>query len=143
MVSLRINPYSGIIFNGLLCNITKYRRLFSKHTKDISTKILTIEHVLPQTVNDDSQWGEWWPNPDERSQWVHKIDNLLPLAKRTNSQAQNYDLDMKKEEYFGGKASVAAYALMTQILMCPEWKRETVKARQDELIKVYRKNWDL
>ena len=41
------------------------------------------------------------------------------------------------------KAGVAAYALTTQVLMYPEWKPEIVKARQDELIKVYRKNWDL
>ena len=107
------------------------------------SKILTIEHVLPQTVNDGSQWSEWWPDPDERTQWVHKIGNLLPLAKRTNSQAQNYDFAQKKEKYFRGKAGVAAYALTTQVLMYPEWKPEIVKARQEELIAVYRKNWDL
>lgn len=107
------------------------------------SKILTIEHVLPQTVNDGSQWEKWWPDADERAQWVHKIGNLLPLAKRTNSQAQNYDFELKKEKYFRGKAGVAAYALTTQVLMYPEWKPEIVKARQDELIKVYRKNWDL
>ncbi len=107
------------------------------------SKILTIEHVLPQTVNDGSQWAEWWPDPDERAQWVHKIGNLLPLAKRTNSQAQNYDFDLKKEKYFRGKAGATAYALTTQVLMYLEWKPQTVKERQDELIKVYRKNWDL
>lgn len=107
------------------------------------SKILTIEHVLPQTVNDGSQWAEWWPDPDERAQWVHKIGNLLPLAKSTNSQAQNYDFDLKKEKYFRGKAGVTAYALTTQVLMYLEWKPQTVKERQDELIKVYRKNWDL
>ena len=107
------------------------------------SKILTIEHVLPQTVNDGSQWAEWWPDPEERAQWVHKIGNLLPLAKRTNSQAQNYDFELKKEKYFRGKAGVAAYALTTQVLMYPEWKPEIVKARQEKLIDVYRKNWDL
>ena len=94
-------------------------------------------------MNDGSQWAKWWPDPEERAQWVHKIGNLLPLAKRTNSQAQNYDFDLKKDKYFRGKAGVAAYALTTQVLMYPEWKPEIVKARQDELIKVYRKNWDL
>ena len=50
---------------------------------------------------------------------------------------------IKKEKCFRGKDGVAAYALTTQVLMYPEWKHEIVKARQDELIKVYRKNWDL
>ncbi len=107
------------------------------------SKILTIEHVLPQTVNESSRWAEWWPDPEERAQWVHKIGNLLPLAKRTNSQAQNYDFDLKKDKYFRGKAGVAAYALTTQVLMYPEWKPEIVKKRQEELIAVYKKNWDL
>ncbi len=107
------------------------------------SKILTIEHVLPQTVSAGSQWEEWWPDPDKRAEWVHKIGNLLPLAKRTNSQAQNYDFNLKKEKYFRGKAGVAAFALTTQVLLYTEWKPEIVKARQEELIGVYKKNWDL
>ena len=107
------------------------------------SKILTIEHVLPQTVNEDSQWAEWWPDVDERDLWVHKIGNLLPLAKRKNSQAQNYDFDMKKDKYFRGKTGVASYALTTQVLMYSQWTPKTVKERQEELINIYRKNWDL
>lgn len=107
------------------------------------SKILTIEHVLPQTVNDESQWAEWWPDTDERELWVHKIGNLLPLAKRKNSQAQNYDFDMKKDKYFRGKTGVASYALTTQVLMYSQWTPKTVKERQEELINIYRKNWDL
>lgn len=107
------------------------------------SKILTIEHVLPQTVNEDSQWAEWWPDEEERKQWVHKIGNLLPLTSRTNSQAQNYDFDTKKEKYFRGKAGVSAYALTTQVLTYQEWTPEVVKKRQVDLIEIYKKNWDL
>lgn len=107
------------------------------------SKILTIEHVLPQTVNEDSQWAEWWPDSEERAKWVHKIGNLLPLAKRKNSQAQNYDFNLKKEKYFRGKTGVTMYALTTQVLMYSKWSPEDVKKRHEGLINVYRKNWDL
>ena len=107
------------------------------------SRILTIEHVLPQTVNEDSQWAEWWPDQEERNGWVHKIGNLLPLAKRKNSQAQNFDFSTKKDKYFRGKTGVAAYALTTQVLMYSEWKPETVRERQNDLIEVYKKNWNL
>ena len=55
---------------------------------------------------------------------------------------------MKMGKYFGtdgfrGKAGVAAFALTTQVLLYTEWKPEIVKARQEELIDVYKKNWDL
>ena len=107
------------------------------------SRILTIEHVLPQTVNEDSQWAEWWPDPAERKQWVHKIGNLLPLAKRTNSQAQNYDFALKKDRYFTGKAGTSSFALTSQVLRYDTWMPETVKARQEMLLKVYCDNWDL
>lgn len=107
------------------------------------TKVLTIEHVLPQTVNAGSQWEKWWPNSNERDEWVHKIGNLLPLSKRTNSAAQNYDFDVKKDKYFRSKAGVTAYALTSQVLLEREWKLDTVKRRQKDLIDNYKKNWDL
>ena len=107
------------------------------------SKILTIEHVLPQTVDKGSQWEEWWPDEDERIQWVHKIGNLLPLAKRTNSQAQNYDFEKKKDKYFKGKSGVASYALTTQVLSHNTWTPDVVKKRQEELLQIYIDNWDL
>ena len=107
------------------------------------SKILTIEHVLPQTVDESSQWAEWWSDPTERAQWVHKIGNLLPLAKRTNSQAQNYDFGLKKEKYFMGKAGTSSFALTSQVLRYDTWKPETVKSRQEMLLQVYIDNWDL
>ncbi|MCR5778290.1 MAG: HNH endonuclease family protein [Lachnospiraceae bacterium] len=107
------------------------------------SKILTIEHVLPQTVNTGSIWEQWWPDITEREQWVHKIGNLLPLAKRTNSQAQNYDFDLKKDKYFKGKAGVASYALTTQVLAHQTWTPDIVKQRQKELLQVYIDKWDL
>ena len=107
------------------------------------SKIFTVEHVLPQTVAKNSKWEKWWPKEDERKKWVHKIGNLVPLAKRTNSAAQNYDFNKKKDKYFRGKSGVTIYALTTKVLMETDWKPETVKKRQAELIDVYRKNWDL
>ena len=80
---------------------------------------------------------------DERDKWIHKIGNILPLSKRKNSEAQNYDFDKKKDKYFRSKTGVASYALTTQVLSYSEWTPEVVKARQKELIAVYKKEWDL
>ncbi|MBO5570059.1 MAG: HNH endonuclease, partial [Clostridia bacterium] len=107
------------------------------------SKILTIEHVLPQTVATGSNWEKLWPDVSEREQWLHKIGNLVPLTKRHNSQAQNYEFDVKKEKYFSSKAGTTSYALTSQVLQRPKWTPAVVKARQEELIKAYRQNWDL
>lgn len=108
-----------------------------------NSKVLTIEHVLPQTVAAGSEWESLWPDLDERAKWLHKIGNLIPLTKRHNSQAQNYEFAVKKEKYFKGKAGTTSFALASQVLGYDQWTPALVAARQDELIGIYKKNWDL
>ena len=50
---------------------------------------------------------------------------------------------MKKEKYFKGKAGTTSYALASQVLSYSQWTPAIVKTRQDELIDIYKKNWDL
>lgn len=104
-------------------------------------KILTIEHVLPQTVGDDSEWAEWWPDADQRKDWVHRLANLVPLNKKKNSSAQNYDFDKKCDTYFKGKSDVSSYALTSQVLSKKKWTPAILKARQEELLDVLIENW--
>ena len=78
--------------------------------------LLTIEHVLPQTVDPASNWQTLWPDEALRKRWVHRLANLVPLTQKRNSQAQNYDFDKKKSAYFGGKHGVSSYVLTTQVL---------------------------
>lgn len=68
--------------------------------------ILTIEHVLPQTVEADSEWEKVWPNESDREEWLHKLGNLVLLIRRRNSKAQNYDFKTKCEKYFTGNNNV-------------------------------------
>ena len=59
------------------------------------SKKLTIEHILPQTITEDSEWAKLWPKIDDREMWMHRIANLVPLNRRKNSAAQNYDFRSK------------------------------------------------
>ena len=105
--------------------------------------ILTIEHVLPQTVDPNSEWSTLWPDENARKAWVHRISNLVPLNRRRNSQAQNYNFDKKKSAYFKGSKNVSSYALTTQVLNTPAWTEEFLTKRQEELLKVLSDNWEL
>lgn len=104
---------------------------------------LTIEHVLPQTVDPSSEWYKIWPNLDERNLWIHRIANLLPLNQKRNSQAQNYDFDKKKTAYFGGSKGVSSFIMTTQVLNMATWTMQDVEKRQSDLLKVFSTNWDL
>ncbi|MDM1695918.1 MAG: DUF262 domain-containing protein [Gammaproteobacteria bacterium] len=106
-------------------------------------KVLTIEHVLPQTVEAGSAWEENWPEEEVRKQWVHKISNLVPLTQQRNSSASNFDFDKKKTAYFGGRKGVSSYVTTTQVLNTPEWTLNVVKERQVNLLEVLKDGWDL
>lgn len=107
-------------------------------------KVFTIEHVLPQTVNSDSQWAQLWPEEEKRAYWLHKIANLVPLARKVNSAAQNYDFDEKKEKYFtNSRTGTTSYNLTTQVLSIAVWTEDVVIERQKYLMNVFKKNWEL
>lgn len=105
--------------------------------------VLTIEHVLPQTVEEGSEWEANWPDVEERKAWTHRLANLVPLTQRRNSQASNFEFERKKTAYFGGKSGVSSYVLTTQVLKEPEWTPDVLKRRQQELVELCKKHWDL
>ena len=105
--------------------------------------VLTIEHVLPQSVDPDSEWAARWPNVEEREKWIHSIANLVPLTQRKNSMAWKFDFEKKKSIYFSGRAGVASFALTTQVLSSPDWTPASIVKRQSDLLAVFQSSWDL
>ncbi|MBW4544614.1 MAG: DUF262 domain-containing HNH endonuclease family protein [Symplocastrum torsivum CPER-KK1] len=103
--------------------------------------ITTVEHVLPQNPASNSMWMKWFPSPEERERYVHRIGNLVLLSSAKNSQAQNYDFELKKQKYFTTKTGVSPFALTTQVLNEQEWTPEVIEQRQKELIGVLKKVW--
>jgi hypothetical protein len=104
---------------------------------------ITVEHILPQTPRQDSQWLAWFPNEEARQGYVHRLGNLALLSGYKNSSAQNYDFDKKKEKYFTGKDGVSPFAMTTQVLNTPEWTPEVIEQRQDELLGRLKQLWRL
>ena len=103
----------------------------------------TIEHVLPQHPAKDSEWFSLWNNENDRNYWLNRIANLVPLTRRKNSEAQNFDFDVKKERYFRSKNGTSSFNLTTQVISYAAWTPEVVKNRQAELLKVFAEKWDL
>ncbi|WP_040239278.1 DUF262 domain-containing protein [Chromohalobacter japonicus] len=105
--------------------------------------LLTIEHVLPQTVTEASEWEELWPSTEQRRDWVHRLANLVPLNKRRNSKAQNFNFEKKKNVYFRGRSNVSSYALTSQVLNEATWSPQVVEKRQEQLLHALKQGWML
>lgn len=105
-------------------------------------KVITVEHVLPQTPAFGSQWEIDFTEAD-REYWTHRLANLVLLPRRKNSAAQNYDFDTKKAKYFTGADGTAPFVLTTQVLGKASWTPTLLKTRQAELTDKLNSVWDL
>ncbi len=138
--------------NGEIYSMTPRRRNYVIQRLDsfasdggakYDAKLFTIEHVLPQNPEKDSEWDKLWPNQEERSYWLNRIANLVPLTRRHNSAAQNYDFSKKKKSYFQNKNGTTSYILTTQVVNVASWTPDVVRNRQKDLLGLFEKKWDL
>lgn len=104
--------------------------------------VTSIEHVLPQTVAADSEWDRLWA-PEDRATWINRVGNLVLLSRAKNSEAQNYDFELKKEKYFRSPSGVSPYASSTQVLGYSRWTVDEVRARHEQLLATFRQQWRL
>lgn len=104
---------------------------------------ITVEHVLPQTPKEGSEWLNWFTDPKDRLAWVHRIGNLALLTRKKNSAASNFDFATKKKAYFQRKDGVSPFVLTTQVLDKEQWTPEVLTVRQGQLMAIFERHWRL
>lgn len=104
---------------------------------------VSLEHVLPQTPPDGSDWSKWFPDEDERDGWTHRLANLVPLDRNKNSSASNYDFAKKKDAYFRGKGKASPFVLTQEVRSENEWTPVLLAERQKRLVGELKNHWKL
>lgn len=141
-----IEALDGDIYNNTKTRVYVLLRLDAALSKGEATYAfpkITVEHVLPQNPSPSSQWLNWFPTEEQRNQYVHRLGNLVLLSRSKNSQAKNYEFDIKKQKYFTGQDGVSPFALTTQVLKEPQWTPTVIEHRQVELLKRLKQLWRL
>jgi hypothetical protein len=105
--------------------------------------LVSIEHVLPQTVDKGSDWETLFPDEAKRKEWTHRIGNLVLLTRRINSSASNWDFKTKKEKYFQSKSGAITFALTLRVLQKDAWNLSTLEENQKVLIEKLEEVWQL
>ena len=105
-------------------------------------RVLSVEHVLPQNPQGDSDWMRWFPDDAQREDWTHKLANLVLLSRRKNARASNYDFEKKKSEYFM-QSNTTPFAITGQVREYNEWTPKVLERRQQELVNYLVKEWCL
>ncbi len=104
---------------------------------------VSLEHVLPQTPPDGSDWLQWFPEEDGRDEWTHRLANLVPLDRNKNSFAGNYEFSKKKDAYFRGKGKASPFVLTQEVRSENEWTPALLAERQQRLVGVLEEHWRL
>lgn len=104
---------------------------------------VSLEHVLPQTPSEGSDWFQWFPDQHEREAWTHRLANLVPLDRNKNSSASNYDFTKKKKVYFKGKGTASPFVLTQEVRSETEWTTTILAERQKRLVGVLKEHWNL
>lgn len=116
---------------------------FSDGAATYDHPVISIEHILPQNPAANSEWLELFPDIEEREYLTNKLGNLVLLARRKNSQASNYDFEMKKHKYFTTANGVSSFAITTRILKEETWCPIQIQEKQKEYIENLKNTWRL
>ena len=102
--------------------------------------MISIEHILPQTPNAESQWVKDF-SEDYRNEWTDKIGNLVLLSGRKNTSQGNYDYEKKLTKYFEKK--VETFPSIVKVFQTySEWKTKDLENRQNEVISMLMTNFN-
>lgn len=97
-------------------------------------QLVSIEHVLPQTVETASEWATLFPNQDVRDDWTHRLANLVFLTRRINVRASNWDFERKKKAYFASQEGTSPFPLTQEVLQAASWTPDHLYDRQVRLL---------
>lgn len=111
----------------------------------------TIEHIMPQTISEDSSWFEVVKDldDDKRKHLTHNIGNLLALSRSKNSKYSNDSFQDKKEgrvddkgeKIYGGYRHGSHSEI--QVTEYSSWGRQEIFLRGKLLIEFMSKHWRL
>lgn len=123
--------------------LLRLEALISDGSKKQEFSNLSLEHVLPQTPTEGSDWLKWFPDETSRESWTHRLANLVPLHIRKNPSASNFDFARKKNVYFMGKGTSSPFILTNEVRAQTEWTPSFLQDRQQRLVGILAKHWRL
>ena len=100
----------------------------------------TVEHVLPQTVKPNTEWGKYWigqfKNLENCATYKERLGNYAFLTKEAQSKALNKPFDAKKIVY----RDDTDMKLTQELVQCENWNLKEINKRQARMAEVWVKS---
>jgi uncharacterized protein with ParB-like and HNH nuclease domain len=98
--------------------LLKLDYLYSDTAHRMVFETLSVEHVLPQTPEDSSQWKRDFTD-DQRNALTDILGNLVLISRTKNSSQGNLDYKLKKSNYFAKSIDTCPNSL--RVLQQEKW----------------------
>ncbi|CAA6677377.1 MULTISPECIES: DUF262 domain-containing protein [unclassified Lentimonas] len=79
--------------------LLKLDYIYHNESQKLSVDRLSVEHILPQTPEDTSQWKQDFTDK-QREEWTHRLGNLVLITTNKNASQGRKDYANKKKDYF-------------------------------------------
>jgi Protein of unknown function (DUF1524) len=105
------------------CRFTRYLLikldyLYQDHAHRMAFESLSVEHILPQTPADGSQWEKAFTE-EQRKHWTDRLGNLVLISTAKNSAQGRLDYTGKKSKYFAKRIYTCPNSL--RVLQNTQW----------------------
>ncbi len=107
------------------------------------TPQLQVEHILPQTSDNESADWQLLFSKEERDTLTNSLGNLTLLSQRKNVQASNFSFADKKIDYGKTDGLTTSFNITKQLLEIPQWTPVELKKRHQKLEEAIRKYLDI
>jgi uncharacterized protein with ParB-like and HNH nuclease domain len=112
---------------------------------DKGKKEQTIEHIYPQTAN-DNYWKEKFSNIKTRKEkdlYLHSLGNLLLLSRSKNAQLQNNDFKTKKgSKSKSGNGYINGSYSEIEVARNRDWTPGKIEERGKKMLQFMEKRWN-
>jgi uncharacterized protein with ParB-like and HNH nuclease domain len=101
-----------------------------------NSRDVNLEHILPISPTENSQWLRDFPDVDQRYKSTRKIGNMTVLLNRLNSRIKNSDFSNKKSAYL--ESVIPQNRVLGNET---EWKKPNIDQRTIDLFNLFKQVW--
>ena len=120
--------------------LLKLDYLYGDSMQRMSVDFLSVEHILPQNPEDQSQWKRDFPD-ETRKEWTHRLGNLVLITTKKNTSQGRLDFAEKKARYFDKRITTCPNSL--RVLKSPQWTLVELKDNHQKVLTKLRENYGL
>ena len=111
--------------------LLKLDYIYNDHKHPMSFATLSVEHILPQSPDGNSQWITDF-TAEERETLTHILGNLVLITRSKNASQGRLDFDKKKVKYFNYAINTCPNSL--RVLQNTEWTPKQLKKNQKTIM---------